>query len=180
MNSRQKIFESILTNNDVRNDEGNLYLDTTPEMLYESILQFAGCMQKICNMRYWSKEIVRSTFYEDLKEYTTTELGKFNPKPDIVPIPDYKILTVDWSLSYKDRTFYLFGVLGNDKAKNTTITLLEFKKVNLPFISLVVYENMQDLGKKEVTYLTKNADNQYPMLADLQEGVTSDIERFVA
>ena len=178
--SRQKIFDSILINSDVQNEEGNLYLDTTREMLYESVLQFAGCVQKVCNMRYWSREIVRSTFYEDLKEYTTTELGKCNPEPDFVPLPNYKILTVDWSLSYKNRNFYLFGVLGNDKAKSTAIALLEFKKENLPFISLVVYENMQDLGNKEITYLIMNADKQYPNLTNLREGVMSDIERYVA
>ena len=177
---RQKIFDSILINSDVKNEEGNLYLDTTPEMLYESVLQFAGCVQKVCNMRYWGREIVRSTFYEDLKEYATTELKQFDPKQDDLPLPDYKILTVDWSLRYKNRKFYLFGVLGNDKAKSTAIALLEFKKENLPFISLVVYENMQDLGRKEVTYLTRNADKQYPNLTDLQEGVMSDIERYVA
>lgn len=177
---RQKIFNSILINSDVQNEEGNLYLDTTPEMLYESVLQFAGCVQKVCNMRYWSREIVRSTFYEDLKVYTTTELKQFAPKQDDLPLPDYNILSVDWSLSYKNRKFYLFGVLGNDKAKSTAIALLEFKKENLPFISLVVYESMQDLGRKEVTYLTRNADKQYPSLTDLQEGVMSDIERYVA
>ncbi len=179
-NSRQKIFESILINSDVQNEEGNLYLDTTLEMLYESVLQFAGCVQKVCNMRYWSRENVRSTFYEDLKEYATKELEKFDPKQDDLPLPDYRILTVDWSLSYKNRKFYLFGVIGNDKAKSTAIALLEFKKANLPFISLVVYENMLDLGNKEVTYLTRNADKQYPNLTDLQEGVMSDIERYVA
>lgn len=51
--SRQKIFDSILVNNGVQNSDGNLYLDTTPDMLYESILQFAGCAQKVCTMRYW-------------------------------------------------------------------------------------------------------------------------------
>ena len=178
--ARQKIFDSILINNGIQSNEGNLYLDTTPEMLYESVLQFAGCVQKVCNMRYWGREIVRSTFYEDLKDYDTTELEQFDPKQDDLPLPDYRILTVDWSLSYKNRNFYLFGVLGNDKAKSTAIALLEFKKANLSFISLVVYENMQDLGRKEVTYLTRNADNQYPNLIDLQEGVISDIERFVA
>ena len=31
--SRQRIFDSILINNGVQNDRGNLYLDTTIEML---------------------------------------------------------------------------------------------------------------------------------------------------
>lgn len=178
--SRQRIFESILINSGVQNEEGNLYLDTSLEMVYESILQFTGCVQKVCNMRYWSREIVRSTFYEDLEEYTKTELKEFDPRPDVTPIASYEIITVDWSLSYKQRSLYLFGVRGNSKAKSTAIALLEFKRANLPFISLIVHEDMQGLGTKEAAYLTKNADKQYPRLDDFRESVVSDINRLVA
>ena len=64
--TRQQIFDSILINNGVGNEEGNLYLDAPMDKLPESIFQFAGCAQKVCNMRYWSREITRSAFYEDL------------------------------------------------------------------------------------------------------------------
>ena len=50
--TRQRKFESIINNNGVGNDDGNLYLDTPLDKLYESVLQFAGCAQKDCNMRY--------------------------------------------------------------------------------------------------------------------------------
>lgn len=176
-NSRQKIFDSILINNGVKNDNGNLYLDASFEMLYENIMQFASCIQKVCNMRYWSREIIRSSFYEDLKDYTTTDLKEFVPRPDFAPIPDYEIITVDWSLTYSNRNFYLFGVTSNDKAKNTAIALLEFKKEELPFISMVVHEDMKELGSKEFIYLTKNVDKQYPKLDDFQEDGESDIKR---
>ena len=69
--SRQRIFDSILFNNGVDNHCGNLSIDTPIDRLYEGILQFAGCVQKVCNMRYWTKETVRSAFYDDLNEYVT-------------------------------------------------------------------------------------------------------------
>lgn len=178
--SRQRIFDSILINNGVQNDRGNLYLDASSEMLYEGILQFAGCVQKVCNMRYWSREIVRSTFYEDLKKYTTTELQSFTPKPDIYPLPDYDIIGVDWSLTHNNRNLYLFGVHSNDKAKNAAILLLELQKANLPFISLIVHEDMEELGRKERLYLTRNADKQYPSLNDFQEMASLDIPRLAS
>ena len=178
--SRERIFNSILINNGVQNDKGNLYLDTNPEMLYESILQFAACVQKVCNMRYWSREIVKSAFYEDLKIYTTGELKDFDPKPKKSPLPNYEIITVDWSLTHKGRNLYVFGVHSNEKAKSTAISLLEFQKANLPFISLVVYEDMEELGSKERIYLTKNADSQYPILNDFRERAIPDIKRLAA
>lgn len=178
--ARRRIFDSILINNGVNSDEGNLYLDTPLNMLYESVLQFAGCVQKVCNMRYWSREVVRSAFYDDLEEYIITELTSFNPIADQSPIPENPIFSVDWSLKHQDRTFYLFGVRGNDKAKNVAIALLEFQKAELPFISLVVHEDMEELGRRERQYLTRNADTQYPAIGDFRDRVADDIRRFAA
>ena len=178
--ARQRIFDSILTNNGVNSDGGNLYLDTPMNMLYESILQFTGCVQKVCNMRYWSREAIRSAFYDDLEDYISTELTSFEPTADLSPIPENPIFSVDWSLSHKDRAFYLFGVLGNDKAKNVAIALLEFQKAELPFISLVVHEDMEDLGRRERQYLTRNSDKQYPAINDFRDKVAGDILRLAA
>lgn len=68
--TRRQILDSILINNGVKNDSGNLCMEAPIHLLYESILQFAGCVQKVCNMRYWSKEIVRSTFYDDVSAHS--------------------------------------------------------------------------------------------------------------
>lgn len=174
--TRQRIFDSILMNNGVTNDDGNLYLDTPTGLLYESILQFAGCAQKVCNMRYWNRENIRSAFYDDLEDYITTDLTRFSPVPNLSPLADYPI-SVDWSLTYNSRDFYLFGVRGNDKAKSVAISLLECQQAQLPFISLVVHEDIEELGKKERLYLTKNADAQYPLLNDFRERGIADIER---
>ena len=175
--TRRRIFNSILINNGVQDDAGNLHLDVPTDRLYESILQFAGCAQKICNMRYWSRELVRSAFYDDLGDWIQTDLAEFSPEPETFPLPDYPI-GVDWSLKHNDRDFFLFGVRGNDKAKNVAISLLEFQKARLPFISLVVHENIEDLGRRERLYITRNADTQYPLLRDFQEKAADDIRRF--
>ena len=174
--TRRRIFDSILINNGIRNDEGNLYLDTPLNNLYESILQFAGCVQKVSSMSYWSREIVRSAFYDDLAKYITTELTKFSPIPDQSPIPEYPI-SVDWALTHNNRNYYVFGVRGNNKALNVAVSLLEFQKARLTFISLVVHEDMEELGRKERTYLTSNADRQYPVLNDFFERSVADINR---
>ena len=174
--TRKGILDSILINNGVKNDAGNLYLDAPLGGLYEGVLQFAGCAQKVCNMRYWGREVVRSAFYEDLASYVTTDLSSYSPRADLYPLAEYPI-AADWSLVCRNRNFYVFGVLGNDKAKNAAICLLEFQKARLPFISLVVHEDMESLGTRERLYLTKNADTQYPVLNDFQERAVGDIER---
>ena len=50
--ARRNIFDSILVNNRVDTNNGNLFMDIHADQLYEGILRFAGCVQKVCNMRY--------------------------------------------------------------------------------------------------------------------------------
>ena len=177
--TRQQILDSILINNSVENDSGNLYIEAPIHLLYESILQFAGCVQKVCNMRYWSREIVRSTFYDDLRTYVTTELWRFSPVADQSPLTDYPVISVDWTLTFDHQPLYIYGVRGNDKAKSVAISLLEFKKRSLSFISLIVHENWEDLGRRESIYLTNNADHQYTNIDEFRDNSVQDIERFV-
>ena len=180
-NTRRRIFQDILINNGVSDDEdGNLWLDVPVGMLYEGIMQFAGCVQKVCNMRYWTRETIRSAFYDDLSNFITSNLTSYSPVASYTPLSNDLVFSVDWTLTHNKRDFYVFGVLGNDKAKNVAISLLEFQKASLPFISLVVHEDMEDLGTKERRYLTRNADRQYPVLGDFKDGVMDDMRRIAA
>ena len=124
-----------------------------------------------------ASESVRSLFYEDLKEHVETRLAD-SPRMDR-PVPSGRLSPsgVDWSLTCNNRDLFLFGVRGGDKAKNVAISLLEFQKARLPFISLVVHEDMQDLGRRELSHLTRNADKQYPELGAFREYATQDIPR---
>ena len=178
--ARRRIFEDILINNRVADDDGNLRLDVPAGALYEGIMQFAGCVQKVCNMRYWARETVRSAFYDDLSGYITSNLTSYSPVASQAPLPNAAVFSVDWTLTHNRRDFYLFGVLGNDKAKSVAITLLEFQKATLPFISLVIHEDMEALGRRERQYLTRNADRQYPVLDDFKESVEADLRRLAA
>ena len=54
--SRERILESVLINNGVKRGDDGLYLDAPIGIVYQSVLQFAGCVQKVCNMRYWNDE----------------------------------------------------------------------------------------------------------------------------
>ncbi len=176
--TRERIFESILINNGVSDDDGNLYLDARIDALYEGVLQFAGCVQKVCNLRFWSRENARSAFYDDLKAYVTEDLGQFAPVANIAPIPGYAAANVDWMLRHDERIFYLFGIRGNSKARLAAIVLLECQKAQLAFISLVVHEEMDGLGRNERNFLTNNADHQYPTLAEFRDRGVGDIARF--
>lgn len=178
--SKEKILNTILAQNGVLNQDGNLYLDTSAEFVYQNIMQFVGCQQKILNMRLWQREIVKSVFFEKLEEFIEFDLKCFKPKKSVIPLKDYPVLEVDYSFEFTKKPFYLFGVNNKDKAKNSAIALLEFQKAKLPYISMIVHENIQDLSKKDQVYLTQNSDKQFPTLENFQEIGASTLERLAA
>ena len=174
--TKREILNSILKNSDVEEDNGNLYIDVELDYLFEGIMQFAGCVQKVCNMRYWSREVVRSAFYDDLGNHVASSFQDFQPQPKLIPLPSLG-LTVDWTLTLDRRSFFLFGVRGNDGANRVSITLLEFTLAQLSYVSIVVHEDMTELGTREQTVLTRHADKQYPNLDGFRESGVQDLQR---
>lgn len=174
--TRLEILNSILMNSGVKEDDGNLYLDIQIEYLFEGVMQFAGCVQKVCNMRYWSRETVRSAFYDDLGDHVVSAFQDYSPRPRLSPLRS-EAFAVDWTLSHDNRLVFLFGVRGNDKAKSVAISLLEFKLAQLRYIGIIVHEHMFDLGSREQTFLTRNADKQYPTFDDFRESGVQDFKR---
>ena len=178
--ARQRIFDSILINNGISNDNANLYIDSRIESVYESILQFAGCVLKVCNLRYWHREATQNVFYQDLAAFVSEELIEFEPLQDQAPLAEYPIISVDWTLRWRQRMFYLFGVSSNDKAKSVSICLLELHKAHVNFISLVVHQDIERLGQRDRLHLTQSADIEYVQLDDFRQKASSDLRRVAA
>jgi len=178
--TRERILDTLLVHNGVAIDEGEFYLDSTPEMIFQNVMQFVGFVQKVCNMRLWQREVIKSLFYEDLEAFVFDKLKKFHPKKNVIPLSDYPILEVDYSLETPAKPFYLYGVGSQDKAKTAAIALLEFQKAKLPFMGIIVHENIEDLPKKAATYLTRNADKQFPTLDDFRNTGSESLDRLAA
>ena len=123
--TREKIFTTILNQNSVINEDGNLYIDTSPEFIYQNLMQFVVCQQKICNMRLWQKETVRSLFFEKLEAFVESDLRMFKPEKSVIPLKDYPIIEVDYSFEFSRKPFYLFGV-----TRTLLLLCLSFKKRN--------------------------------------------------
>ncbi len=61
-------------------------------------------------MRYFKREVVESLFYESLNDFIETDLREFNPKKNVLPIPEREDLEVDFQFSPNGHPVYLFGV----------------------------------------------------------------------
>jgi len=178
--TKERMLETLLIQNGVMEDDGEFYLDSHPDLIFQNIMQFIGLIQKVCNMRLLQRDTIKSLFYEELEVFVFDSLAQFKPQKNSVPLDNYPVLDVDYVLETARKPFFLYGVLNKDKAKTAAIGLLEFQKANMPFMGLIVYENMEEIPKKSATYLTKNADKQFTSLDDFRSSGVQVIERLAA
>lgn len=167
--NKEKIFERILIENGLSENEGEIYLETTPESLYPALMQFSQAVGKVCNLRLFRRETLHSLFEEMLGEFILEALTRYQPIPSVCPIPERDDLEVDWQFTSNGAPLFLFGVKDNARARLTAISCLEFQRSKLPFRSMVVHEDFDKIGRKDRTRLTSACDKQFISLEDFKQ-----------
>jgi len=166
--NKRRIFEKMLSENQLREENGRIFLETQPAALYPAVLQFVQAVGKIANMRLFKREVISSLFYEMLDEFVMESLARFGPKPDVLPVPERDDLEVDYELQKTVKPVYIFGVRDVAKARLTTISCLEFQKTKISHKSIVVHEDFESLARKDRKRITSAADKQFVDLEDFK------------
>lgn len=180
--NKERILRRILAENGVTEEDGEFSIEAAPDSLYMSLLQFSQAVSKVCNMRYFKRELLLSLFEEMLAEFIEAELARFNPSQDkpILPIPDRDDLEVDWEFRPNGVPLYLFAVKDVNRARLTTISCLEFQRHKLKFKSIAVHEDIDKLTRKDRNRLTNACDKQFTSLEEFQQNAVPFLEREVA
>lgn len=175
--NKERILQRILSENQMTERDGNLCIETTADGLYPAIMQFAQVVAKVSNMQLYRREVVQSLFYEILEEFVEENLGIYTPTPSVFPIPERDDLEVDWQFTLPTKLVYMFGVKDSAKARLVTISCLEFQKANLPFTSMAIHEDFENLPKKDRSRVTSALDKQFISLDDFRENGARYLER---
>ena len=175
--NKEKIFNKILSENSIQNENGELFIEVKPEYIYVGLMQFAQAISKITNMRLYKREVIHSMFFEMLEEYVMDKLQKYNPLKRFYPIPGHEEYEVDYCFNHRRRPIYLFGVNGSSNSRLATISCQKFISEKLNFSSLVVLENLDVVGKKDQARLMSAADKQFPSLEEFQKNAEEYLDR---
>lgn len=175
---KNDILISLVKSNYGQFHDGELTLETNPERLPYSIFQFAQLISKVSSLDILRREVVKSLFFDNLNDFVTNELSDYTIVKDFRPTND-KELVVDY-LIRAPKPLYLFAVNENTKASKVVISCLTFQKQRVPFRSLIVHENFNDLSSFYRNQLTNAVDKQYTSLEDFQLEGKEYIERELA
>lgn len=167
--NKERIFQKIIAENGVNEDNGNLFIDTVKGSLYVAILQFAQAIAKVSNMRHWRREVVRNLFFEDLETYVETEMASYHPQKSYQPISGDADHIVDFCFNSRPRPVYLIGVNNERTARLATITYQHLIIKKQHFVGTVVLESTDALGKRDWNRLLSAVDKTFPSLDDFRE-----------
>jgi hypothetical protein len=175
--NKEAILQRIIAENNLFEDNGNIFLNTTKEKAFNSIMHITQAYMKIGSMRYFKREVIESLFYEMLDEIIFSELIEFKPQKKVQPIKDRDDLEADYSFSPNGHPVYLFGVKDTSKARLATIAMQAYRIEGINFRGWVVNEDFEKLAKKDRSRLTNITDKQFTSLDEFKGHAKEFLER---
>ena len=164
--TRGRLLQQILSESDLNEDDGDFFLDTPVGDLGTGIFRFGQALTRIHDLSFLNRLRTESTFYEDLRETLRSIVSVENLHEGyVVPeVPRAAEYPVDYSIDGAGVPLYLFGVPNRDKARLATIILQHLIAAGRDFNSMIVFQNMSDLPRADVSRLTNAANDQVDSL----------------
>lgn len=175
--NKEKIFQKIIAENGLKEENGNIFIYANDENLYATLLHFIQGVSKVTSMRYFRREIIESLFYEQLEEYIYSELLNYKPQKNVTPIKERDDLEADYQFNPNGYPIFLFGVKDIPKARLATICCLEYQQKLQKFRSYIVHEDFTRLPKNDIIRLTSACDKQFVSLEGFQKNAKESLER---
>jgi hypothetical protein len=176
--NRKTLLESIEQRAGVEEREGELVLPTRADILAGDLFQFVQALLQISDLRFLSRERVRSTFTEDLRSLLDERFrdrAHFDyHDSDHDPERRYPI---DCLINNLPRPIAIFGVGSDSQARDATITLLQFRTWDNELFAAGVHEQMEELSGKVLARLSDVVDKQFSSLAGNEQTIVTYLQR---
>ena len=164
--TRGRLLQQILAESDVREEDGDFFVDTPLTGLGTGVFRFGQALTRIHDLSFLNRARSESTFYEDLRETlkSIVDAERLHEGYVVPGIPRASDYPVDYLVEGGAAPLYLFGVPNRDKARLATIILQHLIASGRDFNSMIVFQNMSDLPRADVSRLTNAANDQVDSL----------------
>jgi hypothetical protein len=174
--NKQRIFEQILRQNFAKEDDGNIFIDTSGEQIFHALIQMYQVIGKISTMRLYKREVIVSMFREELEKFIFTQLQDYHPQEDFLPLDDENY-RVDYRFNHRQRPIFLFAVSDSAQARLATISCLKFQMDKLSFKGAVVLSRLDAITRRDEERLLSAVDKTFPSLEDFEQHGAEYLER---
>jgi hypothetical protein len=175
--TRQKIISNALSVYKVQDRGGEIMLPVEDEQYGDALYSYVQALLKITDISYLSRERVRSTFMEDfrafLEETVPAHRRAFDWR-DQARDPEGKYL-IDCRINGMAKPLFVQALPNDDKTRDATITFQRFEKWDIPFRSLAIFEDQEEISRKVLARFSDVCEKQFSSL-----GANKDrIARFI-
>jgi hypothetical protein len=172
--NRREIIDSSLSLFAVEDRDGELVMPISGDQFGDALFDFVQALTKVTDISFLSRERVRSTFMEDLASFIKRNVPEdrlqINWKHEDDPNGRYK---VDFYVNSMKKPLLIFGLPNDDKTQLATISLLKFRTWGMPFQSLGIYEEQEEISPKDVARFTDAVDKSYSSLRQNESDIAA-------
>lgn len=176
---RRDIIDSSLAAYSVQNRNGELIIPIKEDRFGDALFNLIQALTKVTDVSFLSREIVRSTFMEDLKAFlqrtvdeTRLEFDWRDREHD--PHGNYP---VDFRVNGMKRPLFIYGLPNEDKVSLATINLLTFERWKLPFRSIGIYEEQERVSPKPVARFTDVVEKGFSSLRGNEDRISEYLRK---
>lgn len=180
--TRQRIISNILSVFSIQDRQGELVFGIQDDRWADSLYSFIQALLKISDVTYLTRERARSTFLEDFKQFMEESIPEHRRQFDWSD-PNHDSdnkYPIDCRVNNMSRPLFIQALPNDDKTRDATISLLQYEKWGVPFRSLAIFENQEEINRKVLARFTDICEKQFSSLAANRERIISYIEELLS
>lgn len=155
--TRDRIFQKVLAESGVRENEGEIFVDTSADQLGQRVVQFGQALTRIHDLTFLNRARTESTFYDDLHGALLKIVSPDKVKKDFIDPAVGVEYPIDFRIEGKADPLFIFGIPNRDKARLATIILERYLRERVRFDSLVVFARQEEIPRLDLARLTNAA-----------------------
>ena len=167
--TRRKIIDEAIDFHGLSESEGSLFLDiVNEEDLGYGLYSFVQGLNKISNVTKITREVAKSTFYDDLKSLLVGIVPQekiFFDWYDKERDPS-KLYVADMMIQSGETKWFVFGIHSNEKCSDATIFCLTHEAEYKNMKSIALFEDQSVVGRKQLAKLSNVIGKQFSSLED--------------
>ena len=179
--NRQKIITNTISNFGLEEKDGELFIKVQGDNYGNSFYNFIQALIKITDISYLSKEMVRTTFYEDFKSF----IGDTVPKERLTfdyTHPEFDHdgkYIVDCCINGMPLPVYLFAIANDNKCRDVMISMYQFERWGLKYHSVSIFEDQETVNRRVLAKFSDIGEKQFSTLQSNKERIKKYLQEHI-